>query len=799
MAEFDNNKMVCIARKYLFRRGNTTFRRPTKLLMTFLSYFLIVLLIPTIIGSAAYFMAGSIIGDEVQNSRIEMLNQVSHAIDFRLEETQRLALQVSTNYSILAFLAANNPANEVDIYKALRAINELATFKNANSFIEDIYVYSINNDSIINSNSMYNTKFFYDNFYSYTKANYEQWKNNIINGIHYNTYLPAADMIENNIQKKRIITYVQSIPITERNISIGSVVVLIAEDKVKALFEDLSLEGTIFVLNKNGDRITETENPFNYYPEASLMGDDQDILYTTVNKNKLVVMYSTSPVTGWKYVSILSRDSFMTKANYIRNMTVIVVSTGLILGLIVAYVLSKKVYSPIGFISNILTLRANGKRMGKLSEFDFIKQSIADTVAENGDLEDENRRNEDFREKCTPYLVSNLLFKLVMHKGEDNVDLVSYLKSFDIVFPHDFFAVLLYHVDDSNEFVSGDTGEKWGQVKTVFALVTEKMKNQGNLTYMAELSRNDYFLIVNMSSTLSPKQVNETLYNLATESKALIETQCKIYLSVSISNAHLGIHRISEAFFEAQKAQDYRIVRGRCSIISFADVEWHNEKYYYPLELELQLINNVRIGNKEKCEEILQNTYNENFQNRKLPLNLAKCLFFDIMSTVIKVLDQYKISFTQIFVDDYNPVASITSCETVEEEFEQVRKIYSRICAYINKNKLSHNFVLVRSVKDYLLKNFCDNSLSQTMIAEHFSITTTYLSKIFKQETGQNMVDFINELRIEKAKKLLFETTVSLVQIAKMSGCTSDKMLIRIFKSYEGITPGKYRNSEDES
>ena len=232
MTDFAEEKKIPNNRKYILRRRITSIRRPQKLLVTYISYFLIVLFIPMIIGGAAYFKAGSLIGEEVQNSRIAMLNQVSQSIDFRLEEIQRIALQVATNYTVLDFLAARDSGTASSIYKASRAINELATMKNANTFIEDVFVYSKYMDLIISANSMYSTLFFYDRFYSYTQMDYQQWKKIVIDSTHYNTYLPAANVVKENLQNKRLITYVQSIPITERNFPIGSVVILIDEEKI---------------------------------------------------------------------------------------------------------------------------------------------------------------------------------------------------------------------------------------------------------------------------------------------------------------------------------------------------------------------------------------------------------------------------------------------------------------------------------------------------------------------------------------------------------------------------------------
>ena len=137
--------------------------RSKKLLLTLLSYFLIVLLIPMIVGSIAYSRSVGFISHEVQSTKTQMLHQASRAIDTQLLELQRLALQTATNYYILDFLSSGSFSDEDTIFKATHVIREIATLKNANNFIEDIFVYSKNMDVVINANSVYHTDFFLSN------------------------------------------------------------------------------------------------------------------------------------------------------------------------------------------------------------------------------------------------------------------------------------------------------------------------------------------------------------------------------------------------------------------------------------------------------------------------------------------------------------------------------------------------------------------------------------------------------------------------------------------------------------
>ena len=74
-------------------------------------------------------------------------------------------------------------------------------------------------------------------------------------------------------------------------------------------------------------------------------------------------------------------------------------------------------------------------------------------------------------------------------------------------------------------------------------------------------------------------------------------------------------------------------------------------------------------------------------------------------------------------------------------------------------------------------------------------MNNSYLSKVFKKSFGVGVLEYINKLRIEKSKQMLIDTNLSLLQISESIGYISDITFIRIFKRYEGTTPGKFREA----
>ncbi|SFM45978.1 Helix-turn-helix domain-containing protein [Paenibacillus sp. 1_12] len=98
----------------------------------------------------------------------------------------------------------------------------------------------------------------------------------------------------------------------------------------------------------------------------------------------------------------------------------------------------------------------------------------------------------------------------------------------------------------------------------------------------------------------------------------------------------------------------------------------------------------------------------------------------------------------------------------------------------------------------HFIEDHYDNSLSLEDLACHTGLHPNYISGLFRKETGLTFVNYLNSLRIDKARKLL-ETKphVPVNTIGQQVGFDSPQHFTKVFKKYTGITPGYYRLAED--
>ena len=110
---------------------------------------------------------------------------------------------------------------------------------------------------------------------------------------------------------------------------------------------------------------------------------------------------------------------------------------------------------------------------------------------------------------------------------------------------------------------------------------------------------------------------------------------------------------------------------------------------------------------------------------------------------------------------------------------------------YSNNSK---NVSLLQKAVKYIEEHYTDN-YKMSSLAEKFNLSESHFRKLFKEFTGLSPVEYRNGLRVEHAKELLNQNTVSVAEVARAVGIEDQFYFSRIFKEAEGISPLRYKKS----
>jgi two-component system response regulator YesN len=147
-------------------------------------------------------------------------------------------------------------------------------------------------------------------------------------------------------------------------------------------------------------------------------------------------------------------------------------------------------------------------------------------------------------------------------------------------------------------------------------------------------------------------------------------------------------------------------------------------------------------------------------------------------------------SFETLAVFDFS--AEVGRCSHISELRQVCRRFIRDYEVVVRK----HGFEKMRSdiikAMEYIKLNYSDRITLET-VAEHLNMNACYFSRLFKNETGMNVTDFIKKVRIEKAAEFLTDGNLSISEIAYRVGYGDINYFDRVFRTYYKMTPSEFR------
>lgn len=295
--------------------------------------------------------------------------------------------------------------------------------------------------------------------------------------------------------------------------------------------------------------------------------------------------------------------------------------------------------------------------------------------------------------------------------------------------------------------------------------------------------------VINIQET----QSMETILKAINEAKKMINQQFNYDFIVAVSDIHQSLDGIAICYNEAITCLEHRFLLWDVEFIKYSDIYSENSNsYYYPLDEEQKFINLLKTGDYEACRKLIDEIFAANFDKRTISIHLAKCLMFDLLSTIIKTVMEIGIPDTVSFLDEFSPLERIMKCDTAILMKEEITAFLKELCDYIEKKSVNISNKISDKVFKYIEQNYNDINLNVATISEHFSINANYLSTLFKQQNNIGLLEYITKVRVNKAKEIMAKQNITLMELCDQLGYANIRTFSRVFTKHTGISPGKY-------
>lgn len=493
-------------------------------------------------------------------------------------------------------------------------------------------------------------------------------------------------------------------------------------------------------------------------------------------------IHLSSEASDVQYAISYADSSVIGIGNLFSSLAAILIS--IVIGALMAYLLAKISYRPLGALLSKLSAaaRVEDSRNGKVtgSEYNFIEKSFDRLLHENRKLQ---QSMQDYENAAKSNLYLRLLKGYFMDDQQKNE-----LGKLGIGYTEEMYyctmLVSFHAIRDFSDF------EKIRKIEMLMMVIVEKAMSRYGLDYaLFEVTNADKAMIV---SSGQPFGDDDMLERIAAEMAGEIERLSGFHPDILYGGVEQGLVGISKSYYTANERLRFTIFSREHFQVLQEETIQAGVDYYYPTDWEVQLINNLKIGNLDTSLQILHEIHAENEKRELAEASVSRLLSL-LMETMLRVLHELNLD-TDIYTKQF---CSRAKAANIEEMWSYMFEVGTLICERKRYANTSSAVSAGSELLQYVNDNYSSADISLKQLAEMYHMSLSKVSKIFKEVTGINFYDYVCRLPMEKAKELLRERSCGIDHVARRVGYENVYSFKRAFARYEGIKPDEYVESAE--
>lgn len=558
----------------------------------------------------------------------------------------------------------------------------------------------------------------------------------------------------------------------------------------------LTAESTVFALDGAG-KIVLSKDPALLYKDysgtqyfKSIRGTNQDSGFFTSSEGgaETLVTFAHEESLGYTFVSLTPYATVRQASIALRNRTIWLSALILAVGLCIAAVLALYFYSPLGRLLRKyypqMSAEASGARDASGNEYEMLDQFI------------EKRSNSAttlarFIDENLPIVKQDFLKNIVEGKIPlDNGESRRRLTETGISLEQDTLRIIYIHIDtaEANAGFEGDLAALRYRVGRIAERIL-------TLVCTCELIcdwKDDAVISLLNYDRKAPGNAEGILAACRTIQE---QAQENANATLIIAVGKETVNDVHASYADALELLTYRVKYGAGALITpervAADIAGHD---LFPEKEEKNLLKGMRALSKEACSsairQIVKGFYEYSIGDILRAVNHILYSTYQVAGELLKNKDpsgefDYFIAYEQL--TKYN-----TLTELEDNLILLCDGIINEIGASAN-TEVDGNSRMIRTVTDIVRENYNNPMLSLEFVASRVKLNPYYLGKIFKEHTNLYFTEYVNNLRIERAKELLLSTNENVNWISASVGYNSSAYFATTFKKSMGMTPARFR------
>ncbi len=515
--------------------------------------------------------------------------------------------------------------------------------------------------------------------------------------------------------------------------------------------------GETVVLNDKGMILSDTKNfPMqesfsSIIPDAAqIIGSDQAgftrIKFSSDGSHpeKYLLTYTARDEMGWQYVRLTPYKTITQSIDRVRNTTILILIVFLLTGLAASWFLNQRFYRPI----------------------DQFKEDISR-------LETSERKNY--------FTLKNAYLRSLLLSPTGKESLSEKIREYGLNLIPSGNVIVAYIRPDHKEKI--ETLSPLDASALRYAILNIACEVSPFPSEGVDLQKGRMAIIITPPGTIPSEEEQMKFFRSVIQA---IEESLSLTVSIGVSKPGT-FDQLPELYEEATENWFQRLFTGDRSIF-IGDNKNKITDYRYPEKKEKALADALMHGGYDKACALYLEIIGECYGG---PIYVINTTVLRLASMCNQTASNFP-----VFKNARPFFINLSLYESIDALNETFFSFFRTICDAAETQAGSKANQLIQTVNHEISVRFSDPLLSIDALADTFDLSASYLGRVYKASTGRTILDFLLETRMQEARKLLKESSLSVSEIAAKCGFSSDSYFYKIFRQENGTTPAAFRKSQ---
>lgn len=307
--------------------------------------------------------------------------------------------------------------------------------------------------------------------------------------------------------------------------------------------------------------------------------------------------------------------------------------------------------------------------------------------------------------------------------------------------------------------------------------------------YVFRLAENQMVSVLNFDDFQGEKTEWKSGYeNLCRRMKEYF----RFTVRVGISGLIKGFEKIPEAYRNAKAVLQSQFPQAECQVLCVDDAKNKNvQTGFYQVELNDRLVLALRKGKSQEIAGILEEI-RKNMLESKVSADLARTMFLGILAIGLSYVTERGGKLEEVYGENFAPYQVIDASDSMEKCFSFLNEIFDKAVEFGKSHSTRRSDEILEAVLDMIHREYGNPNLSVKGISGAIYLDASYIRRIFARELGMTISDYLTDVRMKEAGRLMKEEKRTVWEVAQKVGYTDAGYFSKCFKKYYGMSPSAY-------